>query len=333
MKRSQALIVVSILFLLVLTSNEPIIGEMEHTLPENQIPSNYRISNLVPHDPFNISSNADFVSQGWPGSGSYGEPFIIEGLSIVSLNRCIYISDTTAWFIIRNCSFVSPVYYSDFSLIEIDNSINGRIVNCTLFDSRSSIQLSMCKNFIISGSTFMNVSYGIRVEDECYSINIENNTFDLVRSTTITSYTSERIHVNGNTFSECRSMVYSVSVDYLEFIDNYQYSTIEASSYSGIYLSYCDNPEIRNNTIIGAIDGGIILRHCNESIVQENYIDIENYAFLISDGYDSDVGYNQFFSDFDSGAHISRENNLEFHHNNMDYLVVSGDTLDQWSIN
>ena len=139
MKKSEVLVVVSILFLiLVLTPNESTSSEVDYTPTEDVISNKFQKSNLVTHDPFNISSNADFISQGWPGSGSQGDPYVIEGLSIVSMNRCIYISETTAWFIIRNCSFSNPVSYPSFSLIELNNTRYGRISNCTFSDSRHS---------------------------------------------------------------------------------------------------------------------------------------------------------------------------------------------------
>jgi len=36
------------------------------------------------HAPITISSNADFSTQGWPGSGTVDDPYVIEGLNITS---------------------------------------------------------------------------------------------------------------------------------------------------------------------------------------------------------------------------------------------------------
>ena len=62
----------------------------------------------TPHDPISINSDADFAAQaaseGWPGDGSEGNPFIIQDLEIdASSQHGIGISFTTAHFAIRNC--------------------------------------------------------------------------------------------------------------------------------------------------------------------------------------------------------------------------------------
>ena len=38
----------------------------------------------TPHAPITITSNADFSTQGWPGSGTVDDPYVIEGLNITS---------------------------------------------------------------------------------------------------------------------------------------------------------------------------------------------------------------------------------------------------------
>ena len=58
----------------------------------------------APHDPISIISNAELVSQGWPGSGTPANPYRIEGLSInqTGVTR-ISISQTSAHILIQNC--------------------------------------------------------------------------------------------------------------------------------------------------------------------------------------------------------------------------------------
>ena len=56
-----------------------------------------------PHDSIFISNDGDFTSQGFPGSGTQNDPYIIEGYSINgSSGDLISISSTTSYFIIRN---------------------------------------------------------------------------------------------------------------------------------------------------------------------------------------------------------------------------------------
>ena len=64
-----------------------------------------RLAAYTPHVPIHINGTHDFIAQGWPGSGTVDDPFIISGLNItydigVPL---IEIVNTSAYFIIRDC--------------------------------------------------------------------------------------------------------------------------------------------------------------------------------------------------------------------------------------
>ncbi|MFW9956265.1 MAG: hypothetical protein ACFFD3_17095, partial [Candidatus Thorarchaeota archaeon] len=59
----------------------------------------------VNHVPIIINGTADFESQGWPGDGSLGNPYLIAGLNITyDMNVIgIEIFNTDAYFVIRDC--------------------------------------------------------------------------------------------------------------------------------------------------------------------------------------------------------------------------------------
>ncbi len=65
---------------------------------------------LTPHDPINIDGDASFDSQaaseGWAGSGTRDDPYIIEGYSITTEDSTVpvQIVNTTRAFVLRNCS-------------------------------------------------------------------------------------------------------------------------------------------------------------------------------------------------------------------------------------
>lgn len=60
----------------------------------------------LPHAPIRISSDADFVAQGWPGLGTPADPFVIAGLEIENYSHCIEINNTQSLFCIRECKLV-----------------------------------------------------------------------------------------------------------------------------------------------------------------------------------------------------------------------------------
>ncbi len=62
-------------------------------------------SELTNHIPVFINGSDDFVSQGWPGAGTEGAPYVISGLNITYDigDPCIWILNTDQYFVIRDC--------------------------------------------------------------------------------------------------------------------------------------------------------------------------------------------------------------------------------------
>jgi len=79
----------------------------------------------TPHAPITIDGNGDFIPENGVtgGSGTEEDPFIIEGWRM----KRIYIFDTTAYFIIRNCFM-----YSDSCPVIFDGVQNGAMEHCII---------------------------------------------------------------------------------------------------------------------------------------------------------------------------------------------------------
>ncbi len=63
-------------------------------------------SDYVTHAPIQIFSDDDFETQGWPGSGTIEDPYVIEGLIIDGWQEpyhCIYLRHFVSSVIVRNC--------------------------------------------------------------------------------------------------------------------------------------------------------------------------------------------------------------------------------------
>lgn len=78
-----------------------------------------------------IQSNSGFSSHGWTGNGTSENPYIIEGLDMVTSGPSISISDTDGYFIIRNCTLESTTGAPPRAIV-LDTVKNGVIENCTL---------------------------------------------------------------------------------------------------------------------------------------------------------------------------------------------------------
>ncbi|MGY5880909.1 MAG: right-handed parallel beta-helix repeat-containing protein, partial [Candidatus Thorarchaeota archaeon] len=83
------------------------------------------------HVPILIDEANDFVNQGWPGSGTSGDPYIIAGVSIVAdLDLvCISIHNTSAYFLIQDCYIEQG---SDMAAIDFLNTTHGTIQYTTV---------------------------------------------------------------------------------------------------------------------------------------------------------------------------------------------------------
>lgn len=65
----------------------------------------------TPHLPILIEDDSDFDLQGWPGKGTWNDPYVIEGLDIDGLGYQlpVCIRGTTAYFILRGCHLYNGV--------------------------------------------------------------------------------------------------------------------------------------------------------------------------------------------------------------------------------
>ncbi|MHA1345451.1 MAG: hypothetical protein ACTSO3_03560, partial [Candidatus Heimdallarchaeaceae archaeon] len=89
--------------------------------------SSYDLSAYVTSDPLFIDNDSDLAGNSTSGSGTVGDPYVIENLSIVtSEDTGIEILSTTKNFVIRNC-FIDAnlygilIYIVAYNTVEVDN--------------------------------------------------------------------------------------------------------------------------------------------------------------------------------------------------------------------
>ncbi|UCF08642.1 MAG: DUF1565 domain-containing protein, partial [Thermoplasmata archaeon] len=106
----------------------------------------------IPHNPIRINNNTEFASmagiEGWPGDGSPGDPYIIEGYDIngSGYGYCIYIGNTTVFFKVRDSylhkatGVLKYPYFCETGIILV-NVQNGTIANNNISDNRYGMYL------------------------------------------------------------------------------------------------------------------------------------------------------------------------------------------------
>lgn len=91
------------------------------------------IGGYVTHDPIQIYNDIAFATQGWPGEGILGNPYIISGLEITTPGDgrdCIEIMHTRAYFRIESCLLIGGEYGGmtfGQNGIRLHNVSNGQI--------------------------------------------------------------------------------------------------------------------------------------------------------------------------------------------------------------
>ena len=225
----------------------------------------------VEHPPIVITSNADFVNQGYPGNGTKEDPYIIEGLYIASSGYCIEILHTTAHLLIRECNFSTGVDINSEPAIFIDNASNIRIED-SLFFNFHAIRLRNTTGCII-WNNIMCRRGGIYVQTSSDGI-IEKNTFDTFNQNpncaagVIDISYSNNFTISKNTISHCYMAIHCYNDNDFEFIEN----TIFNNEQEGMTFNSMSQLLIFNNTIYSNGNTGIRLLEVINSTVYSNHI-------------------------------------------------------------
>ena len=123
------------------------------------------------HDPIIVGGDEEFVLNGFTGSGTAEDPYVINELNITNSGTCITIMNTTAYFILKDC-FVKATY-SNHGII-LQNVTFGTIEACKATTCHAGIYLHQTMNCTIENSTVHSSRTGI-LFNSAYSCSISNS--------------------------------------------------------------------------------------------------------------------------------------------------------------
>ncbi len=223
-------------------------------------------SELTPHSPIEIMSDAEFasqaVSESWAGNGSEVAPYVIENLNITTDDVAVHISNSSSHFIIQRC-YLSTLTdeesnnESRFSCIFFLSVDNGLIENCTVRSQRAAIGIIGSTNCEVRDS---DIEGGGRFV-ACYAnyvthCIITNNTIHGV----LTSYESLEIQMSFNRLADdwiwCQEVQDStISNNTVEGIRFEGHDTIIANNSIGSSITLFDsyNLDILSNVLTDGI--------------------------------------------------------------------------------
>ena len=317
-------------------------------------PKDSFIPSYVIHDPIYITSNADFASEGFPGSGTSEDPFFIAGYSITATTEhCIYIQNTDAYFVIRDCLLKGEMSEDG---IRFSGVVHGAIQNNTISGNFVGMSISSSSNNTIVDNTFSgNLYSGVRIGGSSNNT-IENNTIsgnyfglhimyssnNAVVNNTISgnivgvkfyissNYTlSSNIFVNngiriyGNNLEDWKHTITSdnlVNGKPLGYFRNLNGGTIDGSHYGQIILVNCTGISIEggvfNNATVGIEFGFSSYCNLRNNMASGNLIGIE----FFSSSYNT-IEDNTVFGSSYSGVHLIRSS-----YNTIENNIVSGNS-------
>jgi parallel beta-helix repeat protein len=138
------------------------------------------------HLPLRVNSDIDFahraIGEFWKGNGTEANPFVIPGYYISGLGfgNCLYIGNTTAYFVIRDCYLEEATGFdwSDYHLgtgILINSASNGIIENNQVTVNFLGILLIGATDVLVTANDVSTNSFGIYVTASNGIVITENN--------------------------------------------------------------------------------------------------------------------------------------------------------------
>ena len=229
-------------------------------------PSYATIDDHVYHRPIYIHSNSDFVAQGFPGSGTVDDPYLIEWLYIIGLsgdNNLIYIEGTTAYFCIKN-NLIDGSSVT-FSGISLNNAIHGTIINNTVYNNNGDgirLEPSANNNLIVNNTAYNNNWKGIRLHTASNNIVVNNTVYNNGEDGIWIGNTSNNNTIIGNIVRDNPNGIV-ITLDDPTYPAS-EYNIIDSNivfnnRWPGIRLSKSKNATVSNNIVRDNGENGISL--------------------------------------------------------------------------
>lgn len=260
------------------------------------------------------------------GFGTSEAPYVVENVTIdgQGVGSCIEIRNSTAFFIIKNCTvYNSGSNYLEDGGIELNNVKNGHISenNCSNNQDHGILLTTNCSNVIITNNTILNTVYGIDLLYGCY-----NNTvsFNCGECSIRLSGCFNNIISNNNIFGVgswiglrdnssynliTKNELYGGGYTAIEVTSNSNYNIIKNNTIkdrlsTAICISVCRDNIICENTIrnidddfVGfALHGGIILTSVNNTLISNNIVANTEQSGIIAYGNNNTIEGNEILN-------------------------------------
>ena len=298
----------------------------------------------ISHAPFRINSDSELqhmaVAEGWSGSGSLFDPYIIEKYEINASGYSygIYIGNTTLHFTIRNCLVYnvqnsSGNEYFRGAGILLTNVTYGSVVNNILHSNLYGISLVDSSIIYLSDNEVYENQRGIEVtsdyislydnqiyDNDFYGIIIYEHSHNTVTNNTLTNNSIEiygsisALHSQDNDFK--KNKIYHSGFVFFGGLETYAFQNIDTSNTVNDKPVYYYKNYTGNGATISPDAGQIIL--ANTTDLRVNNVHITNTSDAILIGYSSQINIeNSNLSSNAYGVYIYESSNINILNSNL----------------
>lgn len=275
----------------------------------------------VPHDPIFITSNTDFGSYGFPGSGTTEDPYIIENYNITTTDTLIggiYL-EYASRYIIRNCWISAPNSYAG---IYAQANSRAVIMNNTFINNEKGILLWDTYYMSLIGNSFTSNNFGVEIYDSQY-IRVLNNTCGINNQDGIIMEDSDQFHFENNTFSNNYNGLVITNSD----SGILQRNTFKNNEYAGLHLLLSEATIISENACSNNSVGIVLERADYSYVINNNFTKNNNeLSHVINQGIhlkntiETTIKSNDFFKNNHYSVYMdNNSSDNRIHHNNFLY--------------
>lgn len=259
-------------------------------VPLSLIATNDPVHAATPHGPIVVIGDDGFNATNGvtSGSGTPGDPYVIEGLDVVGVTPVI-IENTSVSFIFRNCQLTST---ADYGLI-MTNVSNGMLENITIGGADEAISITGCNHVTVMASS-LNLSH-----EEPYNHTagmVIDSSQNITVSDSLISSFNNGIELTGTDYCQISGDDINVTTRCLLIKDTGNLSVLNNSLQAGQYgtpvvsqailhspmypPSWPNNLTISGNEVRAGYDLGMSL-DCRDSKIENNTIVLQQPGFGI----------------------------------------------------
>ncbi len=316
------------------------------------------------HAAIRINNNTEFAehaaAEGWQGNGTESNPYIISGYDIDAHGEgdAIYIGNTTAYFVVKNCYLHNASYYpySAYPYFEGDgitlyNVTNGDLENNIVSSNDYagiSLQASSNNNSMLDNICINNEWDGISL-DTSSNNSLLNNTCSNNLDDGIALFLSGNNTISNNTCNHqsnygifiedsssnvitdnmCRYNMYGgIDMDHSPHGNILSNNICTDNSYVGIYIGGSMNSTIFNNTCAHNHYYGIDMEFSSTNTLSDNTFINNGNGIYISLSLENTILNNLFVNDWGYGIYIVSGSYNCIYNNTFFYNHGSGDHYD-----